>query len=207
MKLWIFVFSAALFAGGTCLGVALRPKLARGGAAPSGEPEGWHRYSEQFSVQRFAEELDLTEEQDRQLDLILGETRRDIEAYGRAMRDAHQRSRDRVLAILTPEQKEKLERLMAEERERRSRADAERRVAALRQLLELSEEQARAVEAAFAAGRARKREFFEVRKTGGDPGQVRVFFRSLREEQNRDIEKVLTPEQYRKYLEIQRYHD
>ncbi len=206
MKFWIFVFSAALFAGGTCLGVALRPRLAAR-PAPAGEPEGWPRYSEQFSVQRFAEELDLTEEQDRQLDLILEETRRDIEAYGRAMRDAHHRSRDRVLALLTDAQKQKLESLMAEERERRSRAEVERRAAALRSLLGLSDEQARAVEAAFAAGRARKREFFEVRKAGGEPGQVRIFFRSLREEQNREIEKVLTPEQFRKYVEIQRYHD
>ncbi|MFN3486426.1 MAG: hypothetical protein ACK44W_13235 [Planctomycetota bacterium] len=206
MKFWIAVFSAALFAGGTCLGVALRPTLTRAGV-PAPEPEGWHRYSEQFSVQRFAEELDLTEDQDRQLDLILEETRRDIEAYGRAMRDAHQRSRERVLALLTDAQKEKLERLMAQERERRSRSEVERRVTALRKLLDLSDEQTRAVEAAFAAGRARRREFFETRKTGAEPGQIRSFFRSLREEQNREIQKVLTPEQFQKYVEIQRFHD
>ena len=28
MKLWILIFSAALFAGGTCLGVALHPRIA-----------------------------------------------------------------------------------------------------------------------------------------------------------------------------------
>jgi len=205
MKLWIMIFSAALFAGGTCLGVALQPKLAPPVPAKPAEPSwGDSRYREQFSVQRFAEELDLTAEQDHQLDLILDETRRDLEAYGRAMRSAHERSREKVMGILSGEQKKKLETLMAQEREKRSKGDAERKVESYRKLLGLNEEQSRALTAAFAAGRAKKRDFFAERKPGVD---YRGFSRTVREEQNQEIRKALTPDQYARYQELQELQD
>jgi Spy/CpxP family protein refolding chaperone len=206
MKLWIMIFSVALFAGGTCLGVALQPKLAPPAAAARPPEPSWgdYRYREQFSVQRFAEELDLTAEQDHQLDLILDETRRDLEAYGRAMRSAHERSREKVTGILSEEQKKKLEALMAQERERRSKGELDRKVESYRKILALNEEQARALAAAFSASRGKKRDFFSDRRPGGD---YRAFSKTVREEQNQDVKKALTPEQYARYLDLQELQD
>ena len=68
MKIWILIFSAALFAGGTCLGVALQPKIAPPvpPAAKTVPEMPWESHrSPQFSVTRFREELKLSDEQDR----------------------------------------------------------------------------------------------------------------------------------------------
>lgn len=204
MKLWIMIFSAAVFAGGTCLGVALHPRLV--GARPERPsvegPGGWNRHGE-FSVTRFASELDLTEEQDLELDRILGETQRDVEAYGRAMRAAHDRSRERVMALLTAEQKSKLDGLMAAEKRKRSEEEVRRSLARYQKLLGLSEEQSKAAGAALAEGRSRRSAWFEKNKRDGGRDAYHAFQKSSRDEQNRAFERILTPEQYAKYVEFQ----
>ena len=115
MKIWILIFSAALFAGGTCLGVALQPKIAPPQPIPPKAvpdmPWESHR-SPQFSVTRFASDLKLTDEQDRELDAILSDSQEEMQALGRVMHAAHEKSRERIVAILTPEQKTQLDSLI-----------------------------------------------------------------------------------------------
>src|SRR6185436_6964997 len=91
MKFWILIFSAALFAGGTCLGVALQPKIAPAQPAVKIDPPPVaqpvvDRHRPEFSIHRFASELELTAEQDRELDAILSETHEEMQALGRATR-------------------------------------------------------------------------------------------------------------------------
>ncbi len=70
MKIWILIFSAALFAGGTCLGVALQPKLKQPepvvAVVPPTPMPPPDRHRHEFSVHRFASDLELTAEQDRE---------------------------------------------------------------------------------------------------------------------------------------------
>ncbi|HEX7902150.1 MAG TPA: hypothetical protein VF950_30605 [Planctomycetota bacterium] len=208
MKFWILIFSAALFAGGTCLGVALHPKLAPpppAVAKPAPEPawSGWSRGGE-FSVTRFADKLALTEEQDAELDLILGDTHRDSEAYGRAMRGAHDRARERVTALLTPEQKTKLDALLAEERRSRADAEVKKAVDAYTRILKLSPEQAQGVSDVLTQAKARRHEHYSEKR---DRDSARTFFRKLKDEQNAKIQTVLAPEQYAAYLGVQELFD
>jgi Spy/CpxP family protein refolding chaperone len=205
VKFWILIFSAALFAGGTCLGVALHPKLAAPPPAvpvPAPEPAwtGWGR--EQFAVTRFADKLALSEEQDAELDLILGDTHRDSEAYGRAMRGAHDRARERVTTLLTSEQKAKLDTLLAEERRLRSEAEVKKAVDAYTKILKLTPDQAQAFGAAFAEAKARRHEHSAEDKKRDREG-ARAFYRKIKDEQNAKIQKVLAPEQYASYLGVQ----
>ena len=208
MKFWILLFSAALFAGGTCLGVALHPKLAAPApevvAKPAPEPawSGWR--GEQLSVTRFADKLALTEEQDAELDLILGDTHRDSEAYGRAMRGAHDRARERVTALLTPEQKTKLDALLAEERRLRAEAEVKKAVDAYTRILKLSPEQAQGMSDVLTQAKARRHEHFSEKR---DRDSARTFFRKLKDEQNAKIQTVLAPEQYATYLGVQELFD
>ena len=156
MKLWIMIFSAAVFAGGTCLGVALRPKLAPPApkaAAPAYEP--W-RGGPELSVHRFVHDLDLSEDQDAELDRILEDTHRDNDAYGRAMRAAHERARDRVTALLTGEQKQKLDTLLEAERRRRSESEVKKAVDAYTRILKLTPEQAAGLSGVLAEGKNRR---------------------------------------------------
>lgn len=202
MRIWITIFALALFAGGACLGVALdRSVLAE--AHPDRSFDPWSGRHGELSVTRFAAELGLSETQDRDLDLILGETQRDVEAYARAMRAAHDRSRERVTAILSDEQKKRLDDLLSAERKKRSEREIEKSVRLYTSLLGLSDPQAKAVTEAVAESKNKKRDYFVQRKHGGDYGQIRPFFRSVREEQNKRLEPVLTTEQFRRYMEIQ----
>lgn len=202
MRIWILIFSAALFAGGTCLGVALQPKLVPPEPPVKIEPPtpqptfDFHRHD--FSVHRFASELELTGEQDRELDAILGETQDEMRALGRAMRAAQEKSRERIVAILTPEQKSKLDSLMSAERAKRHDADLDRTVAAYTKILALNEAQAKELRTALTDSR-------KMRRRDGDWRQSR---KEAREHQNKALEKSLSPEQYQRYLgisELERY--
>ncbi len=195
MRIWIMIFSAALFAGGTCLGVALHPKLAlRAPAAAPAAPEPWGWRSE-LSFHRFATELGLSDDQDQKLERIVSETQHRMDSFGFAMRAAHDESRERVKAILTEEQNRKLDDLIAQERRKRSEAEVRRSVEAYTRILALTEEQAAGLREALLEGKAKRREAYHR----GD----RSVFKTIREEQNRRIEKSVAPEQFRKYMEIQ----
>lgn len=206
MKLWIMIFSAAVFAGGTCLGVALRPKLVSPAAAPlrtSSASELW-RGGPELSVTRFVHELDLSEDQDAELDRILEDTHRDNDAYGRAMRAAHERARDRVTALLTGEQKAKLDSLITSEQKRRSEGEVKKAVDAYTRILKLTPEQAAGLAGIFAEGKSRRHEYFSgADKKKHDRESGRSFFRTLREEQNAKIQKLLPAEQFATYRDIQ----
>jgi len=199
MRIWILIFSAALFVGGTCLGVALQPRLAPPApvvAKPGLEaPWGGPRHYPPFSVTRFATDLALSDEQDRELDAILGDSQEEMQALGRAMHAAQEKSRQRITEILTPEQKKRLDELMAAERTKRSEADLGRVMEIYRKVLSLTDAQALAMRAAYKDAREHRHEG----KGGPDHQSAR---KSTRDEQVRAIEKVLTPEQFQQYLVI-----
>ena len=203
MKIWILIFSAALFVGGTCLGVALQPKIAPQqpivkidppAQAPPPAPD---RHRPEFSIHRFASELQLTAEQDRELDAILSETHEDMQAYGRAMRAAQDKSRDNIMKLLSDEQKKKLDELMTAERAKRSDAELDRTVGAYTKILKLNEEQSKSFRAVLVDGREQRRKSYK--QPGGD---WRTGRKEAREAQNAALKKALTEEQFNRYLEI-----
>jgi Spy/CpxP family protein refolding chaperone len=200
MRIWILIFSAALFAGGTCLGVALQPKIAPApppapiAVKPPEMPWEGHR-SSQFSVTRFREELKLSDEQDRELDAILTDSQEEMQALGRAMGAAQEKSRNSIVKLLSPEQKSQLESLMAAERKKRSDAELVRNVASWQKILTLNDEQTEKLRSLLAEGRSRRHDY----KPGVDWRQMR---KDSREQQNKAIEKVLTPDQFKRYLDV-----
>ena len=202
MKIWILIFSAALFVGGTCLGVALQPKIAppppvvKIEPPPVAQPVFDRHRGYDFSVHRFTEDLQLTDEQNRELDAILSDTHEEMQALGRAMRSAQDKSRDNIMKLLTPEQKNKFDALMAAERSKRSDAELDRSVATYARILKLNEQQAKEFRAALVDGRDQRRKGY---KPGGDWRQSR---KEARESQNAAIKKALTEEQFSRYLEV-----
>lgn len=202
MKIWILIFSAALFVGGTCLGVALQPKIAppqpivKIDPPPVAQPVVDRHRVHDFSVQRFAEDLQLTDEQNRELDAILSDSHDEMQALGRAMRSAQDKSRERIMKSLTEEQKKRLEELMAAERSKRSDAELDRTVATYARILKLNEDQAKGFRTVMVDGREQRRKGY---KPGSDWRAVR---KDAREQQNKALEKALTPDQYQRYLEV-----
>jgi len=198
MKIWILIFSAALFAGGTCLGVALQPRIAPPQPAQAKAAElpfsPGHR-SPEFSPTRFREELKLTDDQDQKLDTILSDSQEEMQALGRAMRSAQDKSRERIVEILSPEQKAQFDALLAAERKKRGEAEIARSTAAWQKILTLNDEQAAKLRSVLSEGRSRRHEY----KPGVD---YRTFRKESREQQNKEVEKVLTPEQFKQYLNI-----
>ena len=209
MKIWILLFSAALFEGGTCLGVALQPKIAPPkpivhiDPPPVAQPVVDRHRGYDISVHRFASELELTAEQDRELDAILSDTQEEMQALGRAMRAAQDKSRERIMNSLTEGQKKKLDALMTAERAKRSDAEIDRTVATYAKILKLNEEQSKGFRAALVEGRSKRREGYN--KPGGDWRQGR---KEAREAQNNAIKNALTEEQYSRYMlvsDLERY--
>jgi Spy/CpxP family protein refolding chaperone len=196
MKIWILIFSAALFVGGTCLGVVLQPRIAAPAPPPpkAAVDPGWSGRHPEFSPTRFVSELSMSDEQERELDAIMSESQGDMQALGRAMRAAQDKSRDRIRSILTEDQKKKFEELLSAERQKRSESELNRTVALYQKALALDETQTKAFRAVYAESRNRRREHG---KPGADHGQVR---KSIREDQNRAVEQALTADQYKQYL-------
>lgn len=203
MKAWVAVFAAAVFVGGTCVGILLQPKLVPPAPVPPRAESPWSHWRQEMSVTRFASELDLSDDQDAQLDRILGETQRDMEAYGRAMRDAHHRSRERVEGILSPEQKQKLETLIATEDRKRSDAEVHRHAEAYAKVLSLTPEQADALRGVLQTMRQKRHEL----RRGGDRPRGPDPWRALRQEQNERIKAVLPPEAFAKFADLQELID
>jgi Spy/CpxP family protein refolding chaperone len=203
MKAWILIFSAAVFAGGTCLGVALHPKIAPQPPAPAPAPAPEPSYrGPELSLHGFESQLDLSEEQQVELERIVSETQRDLEGLGRAMRAAHERSRDGIKDLLHEDQKKKLDELVAQERRKRSEAEVKKAVESYAKVLSLSPEQAAALQDALVEAKAKRREAY-----GSDKHRDRSFWRSIREAQNERVKKALSPEQFNQYLEIQNLMD
>jgi Spy/CpxP family protein refolding chaperone len=201
MKIWIFTFSTALFVGGVCLGIALQPKLVPTAKAetksdPAAPAPVWGpHHKTDFSVHRFASELDLSAEQDRELDAILSDSQDDSAAFTRAMRSSQDKTRERIMNLLTPEQKAKLETLMAAERQKRSDADIARTVGAYTKILGLTDEQGQTLKGALTESRTRRHDL----KRGEDWQQGR---KAIRDDQNKKLEVSFGPEKYKKYLEV-----
>jgi Spy/CpxP family protein refolding chaperone len=203
MKVWVMLFTLAIFAGGTCLGVAVdRNYLSR---APERTCVHGGRHLGELSVTDMAHRLSLTEEQDREFDLILGETQRDVEAYQRAIRDRHARSRERVMALLTEDQKKKFEKLKADEGQKHREEEIDRSLRFYTRLLELDAAKASAVRAVLVEMRGKKDAFFRDERNAEDFSQIRPFLQDLKEEQNRRFLAILSPEQYKRYLEFQEW--
>ena len=200
MKIWILIFSTALFVGGTCLGVALQPKLVPTAKAETkmdtapATPWGPH-HSREISVHRFASELDLSGEQDRELDAILSDGQEETQALGRAMKASQDKTRDRIVSLLTPVQKAKLDALMEAERQKRSDLELSRSVGTYTKILGLSDEQAQTLKSAMVDARARRHEI----KRSEDWPQAR---KAIREEQNGKLEKSFGAEKFKRYLEV-----
>jgi len=201
MKIWILIFSTALFVGGTCLGVALQPKLVPTAKAESKiesapvSPAWGQHHSAKYSVHQFTSELALSGEQDRELDLILSEGQEETQALGRALKASQDKTRDRIVTLLSPDQKTKLDALMAAERQKRSDLEISRTVGTYSKILGLSDEQAQVLKSAMVEARARRREI----KHGEDWQQAR---KTIREEQNGKLEKSFGAEKYKHYLEV-----
>jgi Spy/CpxP family protein refolding chaperone len=197
------LFTLALFAGGACLGVAVdRNYLAP--HPPRTDFRG-SRHRGEISVTDFVHQLSLTEQQDRDLDLILGETQRDVEAYHRAIRDRHERSRERVMALLTADQKKKLDEIKAAEDKKRSEEELSRSLRFYTRLLDLDEAKSSAVRQVLVETKDQKRDFFKNERHGEDYSQIRPFLRGLKEEQNRRFQSILSPEQYKRYQEFEEW--
>lgn len=200
MKIWIGIFSTALFVGGTCLGVALQPKLVPAAKAetridPAPPPVWGAHHRPEFSVHRFASELDLSAEQDRELDAILSDSQEDTAAFTRAMRASQDKTRERIMNLLTPDQKTRLDALMAAERQNRSDAELTRTVGAYTKILGLSDDQAQTLKAALTESRGRRHDL----KRGEDWQQAR---KAIRDDQNRKLEVSFGPDKYKRYLEV-----
>lgn len=205
MRFWITLFALAVFAGGACLGVALDRSVLAQAQAPAPEPwSGWSgNRSGELSVHRFASELGLSDEQDRDLDHILEETHREVGTFSKAMRRTHEQSREAVMKILTAEQKKKLDDLLAAERKARADREQEKSVRLYASLLALNEAQAKTVAEAIAESRQKRRDFFSGSSGRTDWSQARDFFRKLREQQNRRIQPALSEDQFKRYTAIQ----
>ena len=115
-----------VFLLGAALGVLGTLWASRTGwAAPAGPPS---MRDKQGAAEWLTHELDLTAEQQQQLGVILDETATNYESIRERVRPEYeqvrQQSREKIRAILTPEQKarfEELVRQMDEERARRRR--------------------------------------------------------------------------------------
>ncbi len=200
MRIWIFTFSTALFVGGVCLGIALQPRLVPTAKAeskidPQPAPIWGQHHKPEFSVHRFASELDLSAEQDRELEAILTDSQDDTAAFSRALRTSQDKTRERIMNLLTPEQKAKFDALMAAERQKRADAELARTVGAYTKILGLTDEQALALKGALTESRARRHDL----KRGEDWQQAR---KAIRDDQNKKLEVSFGPEKYKKYLEV-----
>jgi Spy/CpxP family protein refolding chaperone len=74
----------------------------------------WQESGKQISVQRFKKELNLTPAQAAEVEMILDDFVKYYQTLQAQMDDVRATGKERIRRILTPEQKEKFERMMSE---------------------------------------------------------------------------------------------
>jgi len=120
-----------VFALGVALGALAMDFYQRGawGRGPEGPPRRGESARERY-LQRLVKELKLTPEQTEQVRRILDETRQEFLRLRDEMRprfeEIRRRSRERLRAVLTPEQQAKFEEMMRRLDEERERHRGER---------------------------------------------------------------------------------
>ncbi len=206
MKIWISLFFTAVFAGGACVGVALdRNFLAHAKDTPrTSTHSGWGQPAE-MSVTKFASALELTDEQNAELDRILGDANRDIDAFRRAQRASTDRAREQVTGILSETQRKKFDELVAAERARKTESDLDRSMKMYGPALALTEAQIAPMRAILAEGKKKRSDHFAQGKGGSDHAAMKEYFKTLRVEQEKKLEGLLSPEQLKKYQDLSRW--
>lgn len=110
-KLIAIALALAIFASGTISGIVIERHLLSDDEATLDEPE---RRGRGRQLARFRDRLDLSEAQSQAIDEILTRSRSQAAA-------AREDSQKEIMAILTPEQAEKYQRMIARREQRRLR--------------------------------------------------------------------------------------
>jgi Spy/CpxP family protein refolding chaperone len=124
-RIWFALFVLVIFVAGLASGILIGRQLTireraplRAGAALPGPPAG--RFGgppRQQMLERLDRQLDLTPEQRQQIDAIFRARRDSLDRLQRDVRDRYQSEqealRDEIRAVLSPEQREKFDRLVA----------------------------------------------------------------------------------------------
>lgn len=195
MKIWISLFALFLTGAGVCGGIILdRKVLAEPQQKKShrGDRMGW-------SITRFSEDLALSDEQKSRLNTALEESAREIEGYEREKHQRYTQAREKVLAILTEEQRKKLDDLVKKERSDRHTKAAQDRVSTYKTLLGLNDEQTEQLRAVMEESSAKKRDFFSDQQGRPDFARVKELMAQIRKEQDEKTQKFLTAEQFERY--------
>jgi Spy/CpxP family protein refolding chaperone len=140
-------------------------------------------------LRRMLAQLDLSEDQRAQIREIVREARADRRARRR-------QARERIEAVLTPEQREQARALRARHR----RARLERRLARMSERLDLSERQQQQVRGILRHAAMQRRALRE--QAPDDPASARDALRGLRERTRASVRSVLTAEQQAQLEEL-----
>ncbi|MFK7986342.1 MAG: hypothetical protein AB8I08_09950 [Sandaracinaceae bacterium] len=158
-----------------------------GADASAEECEHRGRRGHRGHMRRMAQELELTEAQRTEIRGIMQEARANRGERGdRAARGA---VRERIQAVLTPEQRTRA----AELRQTHSRERVDRRVARMTEHLSLSDTQASQVSGILRNAAMQRRALRE--QAQNDPGSARDAMQSLRESTRASVRSVLNAEQ------------
>jgi hypothetical protein len=103
----LFVFLSGAAAGALAMRFSVSPERHRNG--PS-----WKEGPKEISLQKFRKELDLTAEQEREMETVLDDFVTYYQTLQAQMDDVRATGKQRILRILRDDQKQKFERMIGE---------------------------------------------------------------------------------------------
>ncbi len=167
-----------------------------GGDGPGGPRGGHHRRGGPFlsSVQEFADQLDLSSEQRAEIWAILDQTLEEVRELERSIWNVHQRSRPRMLAVLTDEQRADLERLVDDRRSEMERERIERTMKTITEATSLDDGAAARARAALEGYERRKSRFFSElcdREAWPEDAEIKDAIAEFRAERDAALADVL----------------
>lgn len=212
----LLIFILGALAGS--LGTGLYIKHRIGEFTKGGPPPVLH-----LLMKKMSHQLDLTKEQEAKIEKIMEQTHRDISAFRERYHPEFEKIMDESFALiketLDEEQKTKLDEFQEELKKRRgrmgppgmhrkhlSRKSPEHLLAAMKEHLELSEEQAAKVGPIIHESVKRRREVIQRQREEGFAmgGSMRNELRAIREDTEKQLEAVLTVKQMEEFRYIQK---
>jgi uncharacterized membrane protein len=107
----LLVFGCGAMSGAVAVRYLYRAPVAK--AAPSA-PKTWKEGGKEMSVDHFRKELKLSEDQTREVAEVLDDFMKYYQTLQAQMDDVRANGKDRIVSILSPEQREKFGRMMTD---------------------------------------------------------------------------------------------
>ena len=202
MRLWLLISSLCVFlAGGAAGFLGARMCGSKGGERPRGFfGPGFDPELSPFTSEQVYKDIGLDDAQRQKIDGLFADHQKRVSEMRKAMGDLSRELREGIYAVLSPEQKDRFEKVREEYATREMESQASQEVLALKRDIPLTDVEEAQVRPLLLAANKERRAL--MASPPSDRAKWMEQWQEIRTRRDEAIRKVLSAEKFQKYKEI-----